>query len=72
MAALFKAMPIQFFAKFDIAPQLVTFKYLVGSVVQPKLHITSSAMIGVKCSEVNLEKQAFVITEQIAYLPQNF
>jgi len=29
-------------------------------------------VIGVKRSEVNLEQQAFVITEQIAYLARNY
>ena len=41
-------------------------------MVQPKLLVTSSAVIGVKRSEVNLEQQAFVITEQIAYLARNY
>jgi hypothetical protein len=68
LADLYKAVPVQFFAEFDIAPQLVNFKYSVGAVVQPKLLITSSAMIGIKRSEVNLEQDAFVVTEQIAYL----
>ena len=61
-------VPVQFFAQFDVAPQLVNFKFSVGNVVQPKLLVTSSAVIGVKCSEVNLEQQAFIITEQIAYI----
>ena len=71
LADLYRAVPVQFFAQFDIAPQLVTFKYSVGTVVRPKLLFTSSAVIGVKRSEVNLEQQAFVITEQIAYLARN-
>ncbi len=68
LADLYKAVPIQFFAQFDIVPQLVSFKYSVGAVVRPKLLVTSSAVIGIKCSEVNLEQDAFVITEQIAYV----
>jgi hypothetical protein len=65
-------VPIQFFAQFDVAPQLVSFKYSVGTVVRPKLLVTSSAIIGVKCSEVKLEQQAFNITEQITYVARNF
>jgi len=68
IADLYKVVPVQFFAQFDVAPQLVNFKFSVGSVVRPKLLVTSSAVIGVKCSEVNLEQQAFIITEQIAYI----
>ena len=50
----------------------MNFKYSVGTLVRPKLLVTSSAVIGVKRSEVNLEQDAFVITEQIAYVAQNF
>ncbi len=41
-------------------------------MVQPKLLVTSSAVIGIKRSEVNLEQEAFVVTEQIAYMARNF
>jgi len=41
-------------------------------VVRPKLLVTSSAVIGIKRSEVNLEQEAFVVTEQIAYVARNF
>ena len=41
-------------------------------MVRPKLLVTSSAVIGVKRSEVNLEQQAFIITKQIAYVARNF
>ena len=68
LADLYKVVPVQFFAQFDVAPQLVNFKFPIGSVVRPKLLITSSAVIGIKCSEVILEQQAFIITEQIAYI----
>ena len=72
LADLYKAVPVQFFAQFAVAPQLVSFKYSVGTVVRPKLLVTSSAVIGIKRSEVNLEQQAFIITEQIAYVARNF
>ncbi len=72
LADLYKAVPVQFFAQFDIAPQLVSFKYPVGAVVRPKLLVTSSAVIGIKRSEVNLEQEAFVVLEQIAYVARNF
>ena len=66
--SLYKSDPLLVFGQFDIAPSLVNFKYTVGTIVRPKLIITSSAVIGEKRSEINLEQDAFVITDQIAYL----
>ena len=56
------------FSQSEISPQLVKFKYPVGTVVRPKLLITSSAVIGEKRSEVNLEQDPFVVTQQLAYV----
>jgi len=65
---LLKADPSQFFSQFAVAPRLVKFKYSIGSWVRPKLLITSSAVVGAKRSEISLEKDLFVITEQLAYV----
>jgi hypothetical protein len=62
------ADPTHYFSQFEIARHQVKFKYSVGDIVRPKLIVTSSAVIGEKRSEVNLEKDPFLITEQIAYV----
>ena len=49
-------VPVFYFAQFEIAPQLVNFKYSVGSVVSPKLLATLLALIGMMRSEENLKK----------------
>ena len=59
--ALHKAAPAYFFSQFDIAPQLVKFKFSVGSFVRPKLIVTSSEVVGNKRSETNLEQDVFVV-----------
>lgn len=69
---LFKADRAQFFAQYGISPQLVSFKYPVGSVVRPKLIVTSSAVVGEKRSEVSLVRDAFVVTEHLAYVNARF
>lgn len=63
-----KADPSLFFSQFSVSPRLVRFKFPVGSWVRPKLLITSSAVIGIKRSEISLEPDLFVITEQLAYV----
>lgn len=63
-----KADPAHFFSQFEIAPRLVQFMYPVGSIVRPKLIVTSSAVIGEKRSEVNLESDSFVVQEHIPYV----
>jgi hypothetical protein len=63
-----KADPAHYFSQFEIAAHQIRFKYPVGSIVRPKLLVTSSAVIGEKRSEVNLEKDPFIILEQIAYV----
>lgn len=62
------ADPAHYFGQFEIATHQVKFKYPVGSVVRPKLIVTSSAVIGEKRSEVNLEKDPFIVREHIAYV----
>jgi hypothetical protein len=65
-------VPVFYFAQFEIAPQLVKFKFSKGSVVWPKLLATSAAHIGVKRSAVNLSKDRLRIQEQVAYVARNF
>ena len=69
---LHKADPSYYFGQFDIAPQLVNFKFSVGTIVRPKLIVTSSAVIGEKRSEINLEKDPFIIEEQLPYVNANW
>ena len=66
--ALHKAAPAYYFSQFDIAPQVVQFKYPVGTLVRPKLIITSSEVIGVKHSETNLEQDVFEIVAHRPYV----
>jgi len=63
-----KANPTHYFSQFEIAPHQIKFKYAVGSIVRPKLIVTSSAVIGEKRSEINLEKDPFIILDRIAYV----
>lgn len=65
---LYKAAPAYFFSNFSVNPSVVKFKFNVGDYVKPKLISTSSAVIGVKCSEMTLENEIFVITKQIGYV----
>jgi hypothetical protein len=64
-------VPVYYFAKFEIAPQLLKFKFSVGSMFWPKLLATSAAQIGIKRSAVNLAKDQFQIEEPIAYVARN-
>jgi hypothetical protein len=68
---LHKAAPAYFFSQFSIAPAMVTFKYNIGDYIQPKLISTSSAVIGIKRSEVTLESEIFVITKRIGYVSRS-
>jgi hypothetical protein len=69
---LFKADKAQLFAQFGISPQMVSFKYPLGSIVRPKLIVTSSAVVGEKRSEVSLVNDPFVVTEHLAYVNARF
>jgi len=69
---LHKANPSYYFSQFEIAPQLVNFKYSIGTIVRPKLIVTSSAVIGEKRSEINLEQDPFRIEEQLPFVNANF
>jgi hypothetical protein len=67
-----KADPAVFFNQFELAPELVDFKYPVGTFVRPKLLVTSSAVLGEKRSEVTLEQTVFVILQQVPYVTRGF
>jgi hypothetical protein len=66
--ALIKADASQFFGQFAVSLRHVKFKFAVGTVVRPKLLVTSSAAVGEKRSEVSLEADPFVIEEQIPFV----
>lgn len=63
-----KKVPLVFFAQFGLAPQMFDFKFNLGDIVRPKIIVTSSEVIGIKRSEINLEKERFRIVQQIPYL----
>jgi hypothetical protein len=63
-----KAVPAYFIAQFDIAPQLVDFKFKIGQLVRAKLIATSSDVLGNKRSEINLTREVFVIEQCVPYV----
>lgn len=65
---LYKVIPAYFWAQIDIDPKLVDFKYPVGTLVRVKLIATTSAVIGVKRSEINLSDEIFEIEKQIPFI----
>ena len=67
-----KADPVQQFGQFVIAPQLSMFEFPIGSIVRPKLIVTSSAVIGKKRSEISLEEDPFIVKEHILYVNAGF
>lgn len=66
------ADPAHYYGQFEVATHQVKFKFPVKSVVRPKLIVTSSAVIGEKRSEINLEKDPFIVLEHIAYVNAQF
>lgn len=66
-----KKVPAYLFSQFDLAPDLVDFKYNVGTLVRAKLIATSSEVIGNKRSEVNLTRQTYVIEAHVPYVTKN-
>ncbi len=68
---LHKKIPAYYFGQFDLAPELVNFKYTVGMLVRAKLIVTSSEVVGNKRSETNLTRQVFVIEEKVPYVTKN-
>jgi len=72
LSQLHKRVPRIYWSQFDIDPRLVNFKYPIGTLVRPKLIVTSSAVLGVKRSQVTLEKAVFVVEKHIAYVSADF
>lgn len=68
---LHKAVPAYFYAQFDFAPNLIQFKYKVGTLVRAKLVATSSATVGEKRSEQSVTDETFVIKQHIPYVTRN-
>jgi len=69
---LYKKVPAYYWSQFDVAPQLVTFSFAIGDVVRPKLIAISSAVIGIKRSEVTLDETRYTIQKQIPYVSSAF
>ena len=63
-----KAAPAYFFNQFMLNPDLINFKYSVGTFVRQKLIASSSAVIGEKRSDISLGETVFVITKRLAYI----
>jgi hypothetical protein len=72
ISQVYKAAPSYYFSQFDIAPSFVKFKFNVNDYVKPKLIVTSSAAIGIKRSEVTLEKEVFVIIKRLGFVSRAF
>ena len=70
--ALHKADPVRFFGQYELSARHVRFQFPVGSIVRPKLIVTSSAVVGEKRSEVSLEADPFLVTRQLAYVNARF
>ena len=68
---VFKASPAHLFSQFQIDPQLVKFKFPVGSFVRAKLIVTSSAVLGLKRSETNLTRESFGIVAHVPYVAKD-
>jgi hypothetical protein len=68
---LHRLAPSYYFSQFDIAPNLVDFRYAVGMKVRPKLIITSSATVGEKRSEVNLKKDVYEIEKLVPFVTRD-
>lgn len=66
-----KAAPAYYFSQFSIAPSMVKFKFNIGDYIKPKLISTSSAVIGVKRSEVTLEDEIFIIKNRMGYVSRS-
>lgn len=63
-----KAVPAFHFAQFDFNPRWVNFKYQKGDLIRVKLIVTSSQVIGVKRSEITLNKEIYRIQKLLPYI----
>jgi hypothetical protein len=68
ISALEKAVPAYYFNQFMVDPELLNFKFKVGSFVRQKLIASSSAAIGEKRSDIALGDTVFVVTRLLAYV----
>jgi len=63
-----KAVPAYYFNQFMVNPNLVNYKFQVGTFVRQKLIASSSAVIGEKRSDIALGNTIFVIKKLMAYV----
>ena len=71
LQVVFKASPAYLFSQFQVDPQLVKFKFAVGSFVRAKLIVTSSAVLGIKRSETNLTRESFEVVAHVPYVAKD-
>jgi hypothetical protein len=71
ISELKRIAPAYYMAQFDIHPSLVSFKFTVGTHVRPKTIVVSSAQLGQKRSEQNLEKDVFEIVALVPYITRS-
>ena len=67
LADVYKADPTFYHTQFTVAPELVQFKFPLGTLVRVK-KIYSSSNVLEKRSEISLDANIFKVTEHIAYL----
>jgi len=64
---LYKKAPPNYFAQFRVRDRYVKFAFKVGDIVRAKLIVTSSQVIGIKRSQVNLGFQTFRVIDQVPF-----
>lgn len=69
---IYKQVPGYYFTQFTLPHQMFHFKFDVGEIVRPKLITTSSQVIGLKTSQVNLESTRFKIESRIPFITTDF
>lgn len=67
-----KADPFHYFTQFEIDTSLLKFKFKIGDIVRAKLITTLSAVLGIKRSEVTLEKIPFVVEKLLAFVTRDW
>ena len=72
LKVLHKKATKYYWAQFNVNPDLVKFEFPLEALVRPKLIVTSSAVLGVKRSEVTLEKEVFVVRDREARVTGGF
>lgn len=68
LESVYNKVPAYLWAQVDIDPEFVDFKYKVGTKVRVKLIETSSALLGIKRSEINLTSRIFVIEKLVPFI----